>query len=96
MNDPAGDDLAILMFTWIAGNPDLLNRFLGLTGLEPQHLRAFTEEKGFAAAVIGFVAGHEPTLIDFCNDNHVRPEAVSRAWQKLEAESASGSREGDF
>jgi len=95
VNDPAENDLAILMFTWIAGNPDLLNRFLGLTGLAANQLRAFTQDTGFAPAVIGFVAAHEPTLIAFCSDNDIQPETVQRAWQKLETSPLYANREGD-
>lgn len=84
------DELAVDIFGWMAAEPELLGRFLALTGLTAQQLRGFTQEPGFAAAVIGFIAAHEPTLLAFCRDNDVAPEVVARAWQRLEYENGAG------
>ncbi|WP_180897698.1 DUF3572 domain-containing protein [Martelella soudanensis] len=76
--------LAVEILTWLAGEPELLSRFTALTGVNAGELRALSQSHGFEAAMIGFIAGHEPTLMAFCHDCGVKPETVSRAWQKLE------------
>ncbi|MET3599206.1 DUF3572 domain-containing protein [Martelella mangrovi] len=83
-NTAPDNELAIAILVWLSGNPDMLNRFCALSGVEVGQLRALTEDPGFERAMIGFIAGHEPTLMAFCNDNDIAPETVSRAWQKLE------------
>lgn len=76
--------LAVEILTWLAGEPELLNRFSALTGVDVGELRALSQSPGFESAMIGFIAGHEPTLMAFCHDCKVKPETVSHAWQKLE------------
>ncbi|AJY48349.1 hypothetical protein TM49_18765 [Martelella endophytica] len=80
------------MLVWLASEPELLSRFCALTGVDAGELRALSEGDGFEAAMIGFIAGHEPTLMAFCNDNQIAPETITRAWQKLEY----GSGGNDF
>ena len=85
INDESPEnELAVAILVWIAGEPDLLNRFCALTGVSADQLRALSQSPGFERAMIGFIAGHEPTLLAFCQENDVAPETVSRAWQKLE------------
>ncbi|MBB4121557.1 DUF3572 domain-containing protein [Martelella radicis] len=84
------EDLAIAILVWLSNEPDMLNRFCALSGVEAGQLRALTEDPGFERAMIGFIAGHEPTLMAFCNDNGIAPETISRAWQKLEYGEGSG------
>ncbi|MGV0818632.1 DUF3572 domain-containing protein [Martelella sp. FOR1707] len=76
--------LAIEILVWLSGEPELLNRFCALTGIDIGELRALSQSPGFESAMIGFIAGHEPTLMAFCQDCNVKPETVSYAWQKLE------------
>ena len=76
--------LAIEILVWLSGEPELMSRFSALTGVNPGELRALSQGSGFESAMIGFIAGHEPTLMAFCHDCKVKPETVSYAWQKLE------------
>lgn len=76
--------LAVEILAWLAGEPELLSRFSALTGVNVGELRALSQSPGFESAMIGFIAGHEPTLMAFCHDCNVKPESVSYAWQKLE------------
>ena len=77
------EETAIAALGWLAGQPDLINRFLALTGLEPSGLRAAASEPGFLAGVLSFLMNHEPTLMAFCEGTGERPEAVAAAFRTL-------------
>tara|TARA_Y100000815_G_scaffold175448_1_gene159653 strand:+ start:603 stop:902 length:300 start_codon:yes stop_codon:yes gene_type:complete len=83
-NSASEQDLAIAILVWLSREPEMLSRFCALSGVEAGQLRALAGDPGFARAMIGFIAGHEPTLMAFCSDNDIAPETVSRAWQRLE------------
>lgn len=82
--DVDAEALAVDILVYLAHEPDLLGRFSALTGIEPGDLRAFAGEPGFPRAMIGFLAGHEPTLIDYCRASGTRPETILAAWQAIE------------
>lgn len=77
------EDTAIAALAWLAGQPELMGRFLALTGLEASNLREAAREPGFVAGVLGFLMNHEPTLMDFCAATDTRPETVARAFRAL-------------
>lgn len=88
----SGEETAIGILTWLAGEPELLGRFLALTGTDPSSLRNAASDPGFLAGVTDFLMGHEPTLLAFCEATGTRPEQVVKAHAAL-----SGSQEGfDF
>ncbi|MCY0146521.1 MULTISPECIES: DUF3572 domain-containing protein [Hoeflea] len=84
------EETAIAVLGWLAGEPELMGRFLALTGLEASNLREAAKEPGFLAGVLGFLMNHEPTLMDFCASTGTRPEAVTRAFQALGGASEAG------
>ncbi|MGJ8570361.1 MAG: DUF3572 domain-containing protein [Hoeflea sp.] len=84
------DDTAIAVLVWLAGEPELMGRFLALTGLEASNLREAAKEPGFLAGVLGFLMSHEPTLLDFCAATGTRPESISRAFRALGGASEAG------
>ncbi|MCI4677899.1 DUF3572 domain-containing protein [Rhodoblastus acidophilus] len=84
------ESIAIEALGFLAGDPELLTRFLGLTGLEVASLRAAAAEPGFLAGVLAFVAGHEKTLTDFAAAAGKAPEMVAAAHRALNPESFSG------
>jgi hypothetical protein len=77
------EETAIAVLVWLAGEPELMGRFLALTGLEADNLRDAAREPGFLAGVLGFLMNHEPTLMDFCAASGTKPESVARAFQAL-------------
>ena len=79
----AAQGVAIEALAFIAGDPDLLPRFLSLTGIEASAIRAAAREPGFLAGVLQFVAAHEPTLLAFATHAGLRPEAVAEAIRTL-------------
>jgi hypothetical protein len=77
------EDTAIAVLVWLAGEPELMGRFLALTGLEASNMRDAAKEPGFLAGVLGFLMNHEPTLMDFCAATDTKPETVARAFRAL-------------
>ena len=71
--------LAVQVFSYLASNEEHLTRFLRLTGLEPQGLRAAAESPGFFAGVLDHVAAYEPLLLETAKALNVKPERLMEA-----------------
>ncbi len=61
------------------------DRLLALTGLSPEELRAGLGDGAVLAAVLDFLAGHEPDLVAAADAMGIKPEAILAARRKLEA-----------
>lgn len=75
--------LAIRALTFIASDPELLPRFLAITGIEAGDIRHAAREPGFLAGVLQFVLAHEPTLMRFAEEAGVAPSAAAAARRAL-------------
>ncbi|MDX3973436.1 DUF3572 domain-containing protein [Shinella sp.] len=73
------ESTAVAILGWIASEPELLSRFLALTGVAPTEVRNAVNDPGFLAALVDFLMGHEPTLLAFSAATGVTPETVVRA-----------------
>lgn len=80
---PPAQEIAVAILTWLGQEPEMLSRFLSLSGLEASSLREFSRSRGFAAALMEFVMGHEPSLMAFSAHSGIPPATVSAAWEKL-------------
>lgn len=78
--DPEETVTAIL--GWLANEPDMLARFLALSGLQPNMLRQALSDPGFLAGLTDFVMSHEPDLLAFCEATGFKPEDVQAAWHR--------------
>ena len=77
------EELAATALGFIAADPELLSRFLALSGIEPSAIRTAAREPGFLAGVLNFIAAHEPTLLAFAEHAAIKPEAVLKAMRML-------------
>jgi hypothetical protein len=59
-------------------------RFLSLTGLSPEGIRARAGERSLLAACLSFLEAHEPDLIAVADKIGVKPEALVTAREELE------------
>lgn len=82
-NDENAEQIAISALGFVAGDPELLPRFLALTGIEPSGIRAAAREPGFLAGVLQFILAHEPTLLKFADETGTDPAAVGKALRAL-------------
>jgi len=84
MPDPASmrgeaESVAIAALGFLAADPELLGRFLAITGIEAGSIRQAAAEPGFLAGVLQFILAHEPTLMRFSQETGTPPEAVGKA-----------------
>ncbi|TIQ36828.1 MAG: DUF3572 family protein [Mesorhizobium sp.] len=77
------ETLAVRALGFIAGDPELLPRFLAITGIEANSIRKAAEEPGFLAGVLQFILAHEPTLLRFAEETGTPPAAVGKALRAL-------------
>jgi len=89
--EEAAGALAIAALRFIAAEPERLRRFLSLTGIEPQSIRAAAGGAGFLLGVLDHLAGDESLLLAFANENEIGPDEVQRARTVL-ARQAEGDQ----
>lgn len=82
-NFETAEELAIRALGYIAGEPQLLSRFLALTGIEAGQIRDAATQPGFLAGVLHFIAAHEPTLMAFSESESIAPGEVVKAMRAL-------------
>jgi len=81
----AAEEVAISALVFVAGDSELLSRFLALTGIEASAIRTAAREPGFLAGVLQFILAHEPTLMKFAEATGTDPAGVARALGQLPA-----------
>lgn len=75
--------LALAALGWILEDSDRAQRLLALTGLDPGALRDALGDAGTQAAVLEFLANHEPDLIRAAEALAVTPEELIAAMKEL-------------
>jgi hypothetical protein len=76
--------LALSALAWTLAEPARADRLLGVTGLDAAGLRARATEPALLAAVLGFLAAHEPDLIACADALGTEPAALMAAADRLE------------
>jgi hypothetical protein len=77
------ESTAITALGFIAGDAELLPRFLAITGIEAARIREAAREPGFLAGVLDFLLAHEPSLMRFAAETDTDPAAVAQARRML-------------
>lgn len=80
--DPAA--LALTALAATLGDERRAQRFLDLTGIGTDELRARAGDPVLLAALIAFLEAHEPDLIAVAGEIGVRPEALIAARRALD------------
>ena len=75
--------LAIAALGFIANDPERLERFLSLTGIDPQAIRAAAGEPGFLLGVLDHLASDESLLLAFAQEREIDPDEVRVARSVL-------------
>jgi hypothetical protein len=81
-------EIAVQALSWLASDPERLDRFLSLTGIDHGHIREAAQEPGFLGAVLDHLSADEESLLAFSADAAIAPELVAGA-----AEILTGPRE---
>jgi hypothetical protein len=79
----AAEALAAEALGFVAADPELLSRFLAVTGIEATEIRAAARAPGFLAGVLSFIAAHEPTLLAFAAAAGRQPPDITAAIAAL-------------
>ncbi|MBO9725659.1 MAG: DUF3572 domain-containing protein [Novosphingobium sp.] len=77
--------MALAALGWVLTDQDRAERFLALTGLTPDVLRASLGQPATMAAVLEFLCSHEPDLVAAAEALEVTPETLARARERLGA-----------
>ena len=77
--------LALEALGWALADDRRAERLLSLTGLTPDRLRNGLGDRGVQAAVLEFLANHEPDLVLAADALNTTPEALVAAAGKLSA-----------
>jgi hypothetical protein len=76
--------MALLALATALSDERRARRFLDLTGIGTDELRARVGDTALLAALIRFLEAHEPDLLAVAETMDVKPEMLVRARQQLE------------
>lgn len=79
-------EIATEVLIWLAAQPDHLGRFLDLSGIRADQIRAQVDNRAFQQGLINFIMSHEPDLVEFCTAREVDPERVARRHELMRNE----------
>ena len=85
--------IAIHGLSFLAGDTARLGRFLSLTGVGPTDLQHARQDPEILAAVLDYLLGDEPLLLEFAANTSKPPESIQLAWDLLTLESHKRKRE---
>ena len=85
LDRPAAEDIAIKALTFLTRDQEHLARFLALTGLGPDTIRAAAGSPGFLKAVLDHLVGHEDLLVSLADEMGTHPEIFIEARRFLAA-----------
>jgi Protein of unknown function (DUF3572) len=83
MRRDAAESLAVQALSFLAGEPERLARFLALTGIGPDRIRAAAASPGFLAGVLDHVASEDTLVTAFAAEAGIKPEDVEKARRLL-------------
>jgi hypothetical protein len=83
MSRAAAESLAIEGLAFLAAERTRIERFLALSGLEPDTLRAAAASSEFLVAILDHLTGEEDLLLAFATNRGLDPSAVAAARHVL-------------
>ena len=75
--------LALQALAFLASEPERIEPFLSVTGLNPANLRQAAGEPGFLAAVLDHIGSSDSLLLEFAGNLRLNPEIVADARRVL-------------
>ncbi|WP_374650326.1 DUF3572 family protein [Dongia sp.] len=82
---PDPEALALQALAFLTADEDRLSRFLGLTGLQGGQLREIARDPNGLGAVLDYLLGFEPLLLEFAAEIAVDPAIIASQRRKLPA-----------
>ena len=81
--EPDAEVIALKCLNFLAEDGERLGRFLALSGISPQSLKAQAGEPAFLGGVLDYLFGDEKLLLAFSEAHGLKPEAVLAARRRL-------------
>jgi hypothetical protein len=81
--DENPDVIGLRLLAHVMSDAELAARFLALSGLDADTLRARADDRGLLAALIEFISGHEPDLVAAADALALTPNAIVAAGAAL-------------
>jgi hypothetical protein len=78
--------VALRALTFLAADRDRLERFLALSGLDLEHLRARAAEPELLIGILEYLLANEALLLDFCAETRLKPDVPAGARAELVGE----------
>ncbi|NBN77402.1 DUF3572 family protein [Microvirga tunisiensis] len=73
------EEIATDVLLHLTRDPELVGRFLAVSGIGPESIRSAAAEPGFLAGVLEFLMGDEPLLLAYCENSGLRPTLIAAA-----------------
>ncbi|MEL7230072.1 MAG: DUF3572 domain-containing protein [Pseudomonadota bacterium] len=86
----AAEAIALSGLARLAADDDLVMRFCNITGILANEMREAAQQPGFLVGVLDFYLSHEPTLLEWAQDENMDPQNVAAARFALAPDDLSG------
>lgn len=84
MKRSAALEIAELVLIFLANRPDEVQRFLTVSGLDPDELRESGDNPAILAAALNFLASSESLAEEFSRDEKLKPGVLLQACATLD------------
>lgn len=85
MDEAQAEALAVRVLGFIAGDAEELGRFLALTGIGPESIRAAAGDPAFLVGLLEYLMSDKSLLIAFSAREKIRPTTIAAARHVLDA-----------
>lgn len=75
--------IAVAVLSHLAQEPERIGRFLAVTGLGPENLRAAARDKSFYPALLDYMLANEADLVAFATEMNLDPARIRMARDVL-------------
>lgn len=84
MTSERAEEIAIKALTYLSNDPELMGRFLALSGLDPTGLKDVITEPSFLAGLLDFLLMDDSVLLTFISNFSLDPHDVVSAKAVLD------------
>lgn len=86
LSEQAAEEIAIKALAYLSSQPEVMERFFALSGLDPQQLRHIVHEHAFLASLLDFMAQDDALLVSFASNDNLDPQSIMCAKRTLDPE----------
>ncbi len=75
--------IGVAGLSWLAADPERIGRFLAVTGLGPENVRAAARDPSFLPALLDYLLANEADLVAFATEMNLDPARARMARDVL-------------